>query len=187
MQTLNLALFQMLAAGHTPDPIILLFASATAVGASWLCLALFAWAAWRYPTQRIYALTGLIACGLASMAAHSIAAALDIPRPFMAGLSPAHIDHGERGSLPSAHASVMFTIALLFFLRAPLRRIGIALFVIAAATGWARIYVGVHFPLDILAGLLLASAIAAAFWLLHYLGRLANSSLAARAQRARAA
>ena len=42
---------------------------------------------------------------------------------------------------------------------------------IAVLTGWARIYVGVHFPLDIVAGLLLAGAIAAALWVLQQLGR----------------
>ena len=55
------------------------------------------------------------------MLAHALADAIGMPRPFMMGLSPAHIEHGARGSLPSAHASVMFTVALLLCLRPSLR------------------------------------------------------------------
>ena len=40
------------------------------------------------------------------------------------------------------------------------------MFAIALVTGWARIYVGVHFPFDIVAGLALAVVITAVFWVL---------------------
>jgi len=39
-------------------------------------------------------------------------------------------------------------------------------FAIALVTGWARIYVGAHFPFDVAAGLALAVVITALFWLL---------------------
>jgi undecaprenyl-diphosphatase len=47
-----------------------------------------------------------------------------------------------------------------------LRTLGLAVFAIALVTGWARIYVGVHFPFDIAAGLALAVVITALFWVL---------------------
>ena len=103
-----------------------------------------------------------------------------MPRPFVLGLSPAYIEHGIRGSLPSAHATVMFTVGLVFCLRPALRKIGFAILGVAVLTGWARIYVGVHFPFDVLAGLLLAGTIAAAFWVLHQLGRRFVAPLIAR-------
>jgi len=81
----------------------------------------------------------------------------------MLGLSPNYIAHGSRGSLPSAHATVMFTVALLCLLRPVLREVGAAIFAVAALTGWARIYVGAHFPADIAAGLLLAFVLATLF------------------------
>jgi membrane-associated phospholipid phosphatase len=171
MQALNIALFQWLGAGHVPDSPLLWFAGNVAEEASWVCVALMAWAAWRWPAQRLYVLAVLVAAGAASLLAHELAEAFDMPRPFVLGLSPAHIEHGVRGSLPSAHATVMFTVGLVFCLQPALRKIGLAIVGIAGLTGWARIYVGVHFPFDILAGLLLAGAITAAFWSLHQLGR----------------
>jgi undecaprenyl-diphosphatase len=166
MQALNLSLFQWLAAGQSPNPQLLWFASLTAVQAVWLCALLVGWIFWRYPAQRSYTLGMLAAAAVATVLAHVLARALDVPRPFVAGLSPAYINHGARGSLPSAHAAVMFTLALICCLRPAIRKVGITLFVIALATGWARIYVGVHFPLDILAGFALAFGITAVFWAL---------------------
>lgn len=166
MQPLNIALFQWLGAGHAPNAQLLSFASLVAGGASWLCLALLGGVAWRRPAQRTYAMATLAAAAVASIAAHALADALHMPRPFVAGLSPAYIEHGARGSLPSAHASVMFTVALVLCLRPTLRTLGLAVFAIALVTGWARIYVGVHFPLDIAAGLGLAALIVGLFWAL---------------------
>jgi undecaprenyl-diphosphatase len=171
MQALNIALFQALGAGHTPDSELLWFASKVAESASWLCVALMGWVAWRRPSQRVHAMVTLVAAATASMLTHALADAIALPRPFMMGLSPAHIEHGARGSLPSAHASVMFTVGLLFCLRASIRKVGLAIMAIAALTGWARVYVGVHFPLDIAAGLLLACGVVVAFCALQQLGR----------------
>ena len=180
MQALNLSLFQILGAGHSPDALLLWFATSVAQGASWVCVALMAWAAWRWPAQRLYALAALVTAAAASVLAHELAEAFAMPRPFVLGLSPAHIEHGIRGSLPSAHATVMFTVGLVFCLRPVLRKIGLAILAVAVLTGWARIYVGVHFPFDILAGLLLAGAIAAVFWGLQQLGRRFIAPLLAR-------
>jgi len=161
---MNIALFQWLGAGHAPNPQLLWFATLAAEGASWLCLALLAWVAWRKPAQRSYAMATLVAAAVAAIAAHALADALNFPRPFATGLSPSYIEHGARGSLPSAHASVMFTLALVLGLRPALRNVGLAVFAIALVTAWARIYVGVHFPLDIAAGFALAALITASFW-----------------------
>ncbi|MDM0073624.1 phosphatase PAP2 family protein [Variovorax sp. J2P1-59] len=166
MQALNISLFQWLAAGHTPHPQLLWIASVLADGASWACVAIMGWVAWRCPSQRAYAMGTLAAAGVAAVIAHALADAINLPRPFALGLSPSHITHGARGSLPSAHASVMFTVALIFSMRPALRVAGLAMFAIAVVTGWARVYVGVHFPFDIVAGLLLAGAITAVFWVL---------------------
>jgi len=166
MQAVNISLFQWLGAGHAPDAHLLWLATLVAEGTSWLCLALLAVAAWRQPAQRGYAMATLAAIGAAALAAHALAQALNLPRPFVAGLSPNYIAHGARGSLPSAHASVMFTVALVLCLRPALRTLGLVVFAIALVTGWARIYVGAHFPFDVAAGLALAVVITALFWLL---------------------
>jgi len=171
MQALNLSLFEWLAAGHSPDSPLLWLASLIAVRSSWLCVAIVAWVAWRRPSQRAYLMATLFAVGAAALLAHALAAKINMPRPFVVGLSPSYIDHGARGSMPSAHATVMFTLALVLGLRAPLRLVAWCIFAIALITGWARVYVGVHFPLDVAGGLLLAVAIGAVFAGLHALVR----------------
>ncbi|MEU0556703.1 phosphatase PAP2 family protein [Dactylosporangium sp. NPDC006015] len=67
------------------------------------------------------------------------------------------IPHDAGGSLPSDHATAAFTIAVAigWFLY---RRWGITLLVTATVVGVARIWVGVHYPGDILAGLGIALA-----------------------------
>ncbi|WP_407080945.1 phosphatase PAP2 family protein [Delftia tsuruhatensis] len=163
MRSLDLALFQWMAAGHDPSTWLLAVARLTAVGGAWITLILMGWAAWRQPSLRSLIFISLVACGAAAQLAHFIAASLNFPRPFVLGLSPAYIAHSARGSLPSAHATVMFTVAWMFLLRPQLRILGIGLFGIAAITGWARIYVGIHFPLDVVAGLLLGLLLAGVF------------------------
>lgn len=163
MRALDLALFQWMAAGHDPTPWLLALARLAAVGGAWVTVGIMGWAAWRRPSQRSLVFTSLVACGAAVLLAHFIAASLNLLRPFVLGLSPAYVAHAARGSLPSAHATVMFTVAWMFLLRPQLRIPGLALFGVAAITGWARIYVGVHFPLDIAAGLLLGLLLAGVF------------------------
>jgi membrane-associated phospholipid phosphatase len=78
-------------------------------------------------------------------------------RPVLAGLPPLTSTPSEL-SFPSAHASTSFAGALLY------SRLGIdALPLYALATGLSlsRIYLGVHYPSDVLAGAALGAAIAA--------------------------
>lgn len=158
---LNLQLFHWIAGGHAPDPALLHLATGLALGASWLSVALMAWAAWRQPGERGYFIAVCLLAAGAGMLAHALAAASNLPRPFMIGLSPSWLNHGHRGSMPSTHATVMFAVAFCFLWRPRLRAIGWVMAAFAALTGWARIYVGVHFPFDVLAGLLLGGALAA--------------------------
>ena len=77
------------------------------------------------------------------------------PRPFMLGLSQNHIQHSNNNSFPSSHMLVMSTIAFAYCFSSKLW-IGCGLLLAALTVGWSRIYLGVHFPFDILASLLIA-------------------------------
>jgi membrane-associated phospholipid phosphatase len=57
------------------------------------------------------------------------------------------------GSFPSGHASTAFACATVIAWAS--RRLAAPAFVLAAAIGWSRVYVGVHWPLDVLGGALL--------------------------------
>ncbi len=163
MRALDLVLFGWIGAGMHPTPWLLSLGIAIAERGAWLSVLILAWAAWRHPAERVYLMGTLAACGVTAMLVHALASAIDLPRPFMLGLSPAYIPHGARGSFPSAHAAVMSTVAAILLIRPGLRRAGMAAAAAAALTGWARIYIGVHFPLDIVGGVVLAVAMAGVF------------------------
>jgi undecaprenyl-diphosphatase len=79
-------------------------------------------------------------------------------------------------SFPSAHAMNMFAAAALFALAYPRR--WPCFFIFAALIGYSRIYVGVHYPLDVLAGAFFGIAIGAGvFWVYHYFSRRRRKSL----------
>ena len=55
-------------------------------------------------------------------------------------------------SFPSGHTASSFAVAFAAFLRGP-KKIGIPALVVAALIGFSRLYVGVHYPTDVLAGI----------------------------------
>ena len=74
------------------------------------------------------------------------------PRPFVAlNLSP--LVSESSWSFPSGHAMLFFALAMTIFYAS--RRLGAWYFAFAAINGLARIFVGVHWPLDIIGGALL--------------------------------
>lgn len=78
------------------------------------------------------------------------------PRPFMIPLGHTWISHPADNGFPSDHGLVMFSTAFALF---TLRRIRLALLMLLAALPvvWSRIFLGVHFPLDMVG----AAAVAA--------------------------
>ena len=57
------------------------------------------------------------------------------------------------GAFPSGHASSAFACAAVLAWASP--RLRLPAFVLAAAIAWSRVYVGVHWPLDVLGGAIL--------------------------------
>jgi undecaprenyl-diphosphatase len=76
------------------------------------------------------------------------------PPPLM------HIPHTD--SFPSGHAATSFAAAATLARFVPRRWIAVALYVLAALIAWSRVYVGAHYPLDILGGAVLGLLIATA-------------------------
>lgn len=74
----------------------------------------------------------------------------DRPRPFEAlGIEPLILNNGAP-SFPSGHAAFFFALALAVFFTN--KKWGYRFFAGALLIGIARIFIGIHWPLDILAG-----------------------------------
>ncbi|MHB1661061.1 MAG: undecaprenyl-diphosphatase [bacterium] len=71
------------------------------------------------------------------------------PRPFAVGLGYQLIYHANDSSFPSDHATLAFSIAFSFIIYNKNRLLGIICLIFAFIIGFARVYVGVHFPFDI--------------------------------------
>lgn len=153
MSDLNLQIFQWINLGPQPYAVLLWLArvsstvlpSALLVGVCGaLCL--------REPRIRRAMAAALLSMGLAWLIARGLSALWPTPRPFVLGLGYQWIEHKPTPSFPSSHASAAFAMAFALWFRLPHRvwrwlPLGLALLV-----GWSRIALGVHFPLDVLAG-----------------------------------
>lgn len=81
---------------------------------------------------------------------------VDRARPFdmMATLIPLIPPPGD-SSFPSGHTCASFAVALIYMRMLP-RTIGLLAVVLAAMIAFSRLYLGVHYPTDVLAGFLVA-------------------------------
>ena len=68
------------------------------------------------------------------------------------------------GSFPSGHSTAAFAGATVLALALRRGPVTAALFALAAAVAYSRLYLGVHFPLDALAGAALGVVVGAATW-----------------------
>ena len=90
------------------------------------------------------------------------------PADAHAQIHPLYVVHSS--SFPAGHAATAFAGATLLSYFAP--RLTPLFVVLAAAIGFSRVYVGVHYPLDVLGGALLGLAVATALlWLAGALRR----------------
>lgn len=89
-----------------------------------------------------------------------IVAAVDAPRPFTVFPHALVLLHRSTDpSFPSDHATMAGAVAVgLLFVN---RRLGVLASVLALLMAMTRVYVGAHFPADVLAGLLLGGVVAA--------------------------
>ena len=74
------------------------------------------------------------------------------------------VDTPATYSFPSGHATVSFACAATLALAVP--RLSIPLYTLAVLISFSRVYVGVHYPLDVVAGAILGIAIARALRML---------------------
>ena len=79
------------------------------------------------------------------------------PRPFMVThVAPLFTD--DNWAFPSGHASFMFAIATIVFIKN--RRLGAVMYVLSILTGWGRVMAHVHWTSDIVGGAVLGILVA---------------------------
>ena len=106
-----------------------------------------------------------VAVALADWSATSIKALADRPRPPLRYPEPKTLVPLPRdASFPSGHAATSFAAATMLTFAFP--RLAAPLFVLAAAVAFSRVYVGVHYPLDVIGGAALGALVATALRLL---------------------
>ncbi|AKK81186.1 MULTISPECIES: undecaprenyl-diphosphate phosphatase [Klebsiella] len=114
-----------------------------------LVVALWLWG----PNQRQLVFKVMLALALSLSISWVIGHLFPHDRPFVDGVGYNFLHHAADDSFPSDHGTVIFTFALAFLFW---HRVwsGALLLVIASAIAWSRVYLGVHWPLDMLGGLL---------------------------------
>jgi undecaprenyl-diphosphatase len=86
-------------------------------------------------------------------------------RPFVVGAGHTFMQHAPDSSFPSDHGTIMFTVALVlaFSQDRKARRFGRSMLPLAIVVAWARIFLGVHWPMDMLGAVMVSLAVALLF------------------------
>ena len=100
------------------------------------------------------------------------------PYEVIAGLE-CIVGRAHDASFPSGHTSASFASAVALFRQIP-RKYGVPLLILAALIAFSRLYVGIHYPTDVLAGLVIGIALG---WFGSKLGPKAYAYLPAKLHR----
>jgi undecaprenyl-diphosphatase len=121
------------------------------LGAVWVAIGLVLTLLWRRPSLVVAV---LLAVGAADLLTALIKEVVPRHRPFEHQLGPSERTH----SFPSGHTATAFAGATVLSAFAP--RYRLAFYALACLTAFSRLYNGVHYPTDVLAGAVLGVATA---------------------------
>lgn len=158
MESLNLQLFLLINASAHPSSLILALAKYLAEGVIWL-VPLFLTAGWLWGTeQHRRIMLEATAAGLGALAVNQLIALVwQHQRPFMLGLGHTYLQHASDSSFPSDHLTLLWSVAFSLLYHKSCRYPAALLALLGLPVAWSRIYLGVHFPLDMLGAILNAA------------------------------
>ncbi len=148
----NRQLFLSINAGAAPAAwltnIVAALASSPAAVAPLLLVGLWVWGV---PSRR----GALLGVAVATVAAQGVNMTLGLlwfdPRPFMVPIGHTLVAHVADNGFPSDHATLVWTLGAGLWLTGAAPRWGAAVCLYGAAVAWSRVWLGVHFPVDMLA------------------------------------
>ena len=156
LDQLNLYLFHLLNVPDQASIWMIDYASLIAHDLVYVFLLIFA-IAWLRGSHEVK--TGIIKAAIFTAITLSISevlsAVLNTPRPFVMEVGRTLIEHAPTGSFPSNHMSIFSGIAFAYYFSAQ-RDLGRILLWTAWLVAWSRVYVGVHFPIDMAGAFLIA-------------------------------
>lgn len=158
MEHLNQTLFLWLNAPEQPNALATMWSTLLAEWVIWTVPALVGLGWLRGGENARKTMLVATASGLLGLLVNQvIGMAWFHPRPFMIGLGHTFIPHVADSSFPSDHLTLWWSVAFSFLFQPGSRRVGIALTWLGIPVAWSRIYLGVHFPLDMLGAVLVAA------------------------------
>lgn len=132
------------------DPVFRWLTYSGMGGAVWLAIGLVL----ALSRRRVQVFLWVVVADLvAQLTTEAIKAVVSRERPHVHAL----VSLPNSRSFPSGHASSSFACAAVLAALAP--KLRVPLFLLAALIAWSRVYVGVHYPLDVVAGALWGIAV----------------------------
>lgn len=160
LETLNQAVFLHLNANLTTASWNLNLAAAMAEYLIYLIpIILISLWLWGTESQRALALKACIVTLVALGINQLLSIVWPHPRPFMMGLGHTFIPHAADSSFPSDHITVFAAIGLAMIFANMRSLAGWVTLSLGASVAWARIFLGVHFPLDMVGAVVVAGAV----------------------------
>ena len=158
METWNTALFLALNAPASANVVTIAFAKVAAEYLVYVAavLAVCLWVRGSRDQR-----DALISIGTGLLTAFALSWTISLlwyhPRPFAIGLGHTLLAHSPDSSFPSDHTTFLWIFGFGHLATREHRGWGWGLFLAGLATAWARIYVGVHFPLDMAGSAIVAA------------------------------
>lgn len=157
MISLDQRIFLIIDAPAHPAPALVILAD---IAASWLVYAVMLlmvglWV-WGAPDRRGALLATAAGAAMALGLNQLLGMLWYEPRPFVIGLGHTLIAHAADNSFPSDHASFIWSTGLGLAATGVARRWAVGVCIGGWLAAWARIFLGVHFPIDMATSLLVA-------------------------------